>query len=98
MRLSRSFGGERTALVPEMLLAWNHDFGIDDRTVTAAFAGNPDDSFTIDGQDIQRDGATLGLGLRLVMSRGWGASLRYDRVQRSDYQANNFSHRLGMTF
>jgi uncharacterized protein with beta-barrel porin domain len=98
IRLSRSFLGEHSAFVPELLLSWNHDFGLSTRELVAAFEGDPTTTFTIDGQDIKHDGASLGAGLTFVTSSGWKASVRYDRQQRSDYRANSFSLRLGSAF
>ncbi|MBN1559474.1 hypothetical protein JW998_04445 [candidate division KSB1 bacterium] len=98
IRLSRIFLGERSAFVPELLLSWNHDFGLNDQPIVAAFEGNPSMTFTINGQDIQRDGVTLGAGLSFLTTSGWKASLRYDRVQRSDYKANSLTIRLGLAF
>jgi fibronectin-binding autotransporter adhesin len=98
IRLNRSFQNGGWALVPELLLAWNYDFGIDDRSVTAAFEGMPSSTFTIEGQEVDQNGATLGIGLGFATVRGWGASVRYDRIQRSDFQANDLSLRLGMRF
>ena len=98
VRLSTTVMGEHSAFVPEFLLGWNHDFGLSDRAIVAAFEGDPTSSFTIGGQDIQRDGATLGAGLTYHTSSGWKASFRYDRLQRSDYRANSFTLRLGSGF
>jgi outer membrane autotransporter protein len=98
VRLSRSFVGERSAWIPELVLSWNHDFGLDDRPVTAAFEGDPSMTFTFDGQDVQRDGGSLGAGLSYLTTSGWKASVRYDRLQRSDYRANSLTIRVGSAF
>jgi len=98
IRLSRGFLSGNSAWIPELMLAWNHDFGIDDRQVVAAFEGDPTNTFVIEGQDVARDGATLGAGLTFVTSGGWKASFRYDRLQRSDFQTNRISIRVGSAF
>ena len=89
---------ERAAWLPELSVVWNHDFAVDDRSLTAAFAGAPDETFTLAGQSIDKDGFSVGAGLAYHTSSGWKASLRYDRAQRGDYQANSFSLRLGSAF
>jgi subtilase-type serine protease len=98
VRLTTSFGGDRSALVPELILAWNHDFGLDDGAIEAAFEGDPSTKFTIDGQNIKRDGAALGVGLGYHTASGWKVNLRYDRVQRSDFQTNGLTLRVGSGF
>jgi uncharacterized protein YhjY with autotransporter beta-barrel domain len=98
VRFLTTFMGERSAWLPELSAVWNHDFGIDDRVITAAFDGAPDETFTLAGQGIDPDGFSLGAGLAYHTSSGWKASLRYDRSQRGDYTANSFSLRLGSDF
>ena len=98
VRFLTSFLGERSAWLPEVSVLWNHDFGVDDRAITAAFAGAPDETFTLTGQGIDPEGFSLGAGLAYHTTSGWKASLRYDRSQRGDYSANSFSLRLGSAF
>ncbi|HEX7078827.1 MAG TPA: hypothetical protein VF363_10415 [Candidatus Eisenbacteria bacterium] len=98
MRLSTRWVGDRSAFLPEILLGWTHDYGIDGRAIAASFEGDPSMSFTLDGQDVKRDGAILGAGLTYYTTGGWKASVRYDRGQRGDYRSNGFSIRLGSGF
>ncbi len=98
VRFSRAFTGERSAFMPELILSWNHDFGLDDREVVAAFAGDPSMTFTVTGQDVTKDGGTAGIGLNYVTTAGWKANLRFDHEQRSDFSANSLSIRLGSSF
>ena len=99
IRLSRNFPGERKAFVPELLLSWNHDFNLEnDRPIIAAFEGDPSATFTMNGQNIRRDGVTFGIGFTYLTNSGWKAGLRYHRVQRSDYRANSLTVSLGSAF
>jgi outer membrane autotransporter protein len=97
MRFTRSFVGEHSSLTPELRLSWNHDFAIDNRELVAGFEGDPS-IFSIDGQDINRDGGTLGAGFVYQTTSGWKASARFDRSQRGDFRANSFALRLGSAF
>jgi hypothetical protein len=38
--------------VPEFVLSWTHDFGLDDREIVAAFEGDPAMTFTLGGQEV----------------------------------------------
>ncbi|MGE5177206.1 MAG: hypothetical protein ACM3JJ_12655 [Hyphomicrobiales bacterium] len=98
VRLSTRFVGDRSAFLPELLLGWSHDYGLDDRAIVASFEGDPSMTFTLAGQDVKRDGALLGAGLTYYTTGGWKASVRYDRGQRGDYRSNGFSLRLGSSF
>jgi outer membrane autotransporter protein len=75
-------------LIPEISAAWNYDFDIDDRDITASFAGSPGTSFTIEGQDIENSGATFSAGLRLMHKGGLMTSLEYNAEFREDYSAH----------
>ena len=46
-------------LVAEFNAAWSHDFGIDNRVITAGFTGASGTSFALQAQDTKRDGATF---------------------------------------
>ena len=98
MRFTRSFTGESAAVTPELSFAWNRRFGADVRAIDAAFTGYPQAAFSVDGQEIDRDGATLGLGVMFQLVRGWKGALRYSHKQRADYQANTLMVTFGSQF
>jgi outer membrane autotransporter protein len=98
VRFATSFVRESSAFTPEFRLSWNHDFGLSDREIVAAFENDPSTPFTILGQKTDSEGVTLGAGFAYQMSGGWKASVRYDRAQRGDYAANSFTLRLGSGF
>jgi len=58
-----------TALVPELRVAWLHNFLDDNGQFNAAFAGAPSASFTQVGAPIGRDAADLGAGLSVGIAR-----------------------------
>jgi outer membrane autotransporter protein len=87
LRLARVFKKDAMSVIPEVSAAWNYDFDIDDRVINAAYAGSPNDSFSIKGQDVEQHGATVGAGLTL-MNKGITTSVRYNGEFRDDYHAH----------
>jgi outer membrane autotransporter protein len=88
LRMASVFKRDTMSVIPEVSAAWNYDFDIDDRVITTAFAGSPNDSFSIRGQDVEKHGLTVGAGLTLVGNGGFSASLMYDGEFREKYQSH----------
>ena len=88
LRLGRVFQTATGSLVPEVSLAWKYDFDIDDRDITASFAGSPGAAFTITGQDVDDHGAVFGAGLTFIHKSGFSTSLEYNGELRGDYSAH----------
>jgi outer membrane autotransporter protein len=88
VRFRRALERSNGFLIPELSIAWNHDFDIDGRFVTASFAGSPNATFSVPGQEIERDGARLGAGVSYVNKKGLTSSLRYGAEVRDDYTAH----------
>jgi len=97
-RLRRVFETDHGVFVPELSAAWLHDFDLDDRTITAAFAGSPGSSFSMKGQDVERDGATLGAGIIFLHKSGLSTSLKYRGEFREDYQSHGIMGELRFAF
>ncbi len=70
----------------ELGLAWLHEHALDDRTVTAAYAGSPETPFTIEGQQARRDGALAGVGIS-YRDGGFAARLAYRGEFRGGFSA-----------
>jgi len=88
LRLGRVFQTATGSLVPEARLAWKYDFDIDDRDITASFAGSPGAAFTITGQDVDDHGADFGAGLTFIHKSGFSTSLEYHGGLRGDFSAH----------
>jgi uncharacterized protein YhjY with autotransporter beta-barrel domain len=88
LRVARIFKGDSGRLIPELSAAWLHDFDIDDRPIIASFAGSPSATFTIEGQDIQKNGARLGAGITFIHKSGITTSLEYIGEFCRDYSAH----------
>jgi uncharacterized protein with beta-barrel porin domain len=87
-RITRVFRIKNSSLIPEISAAWNYDFDVDDRMITASFAGAPGTSFSVRGQDVEQHGATVGAGLTFISKGGLSASLKYNGEFRENYQAH----------
>jgi outer membrane autotransporter protein len=98
VRLARVFGTKCGSLIPEVSAAWLRDFDIDDRVITSSFAGSPGASFSIKGQDVEKNGATLGAGITFVHKSGLSTSLRYKGEFREKYKSNGVMGELRFTF
>jgi len=98
IRLARVFKTKYGSLIPEVSAAWLHDFDIDDRVITSSFDGSPGASFSIKGQDVERNGATLGAGITFVHKSGLSTSLKYIGEFREKYKSNGVMGELRFTF
>jgi len=98
LRVGRVLERESGRLIPEFSAAWNYDFDIDDRSITASFAGSPGASFTIDGQDVEKHGATLGAGVTFIHNSGCRFSLKGSTEIRDDYNASGVGAEIRFTF
>ena len=92
--LERSNG----SLIPELNIAWNHNFDLDDRIVTASFAGSPNATFSVQGQDIERNGVRLGAGVSYVNNKRLTSSLRYGAELRDGYTAQTLAGEVRYEF
>jgi outer membrane autotransporter protein len=98
LRLARVFNVKYGSLIPELSAAWLHDFNIDDRVITSSFAGSPGASFSIKGQDVERNGAILGAGISFIHKSGLSTSLKYKGEFREKYKSNTIMGELRFTF
>lgn len=88
LRFACPFEKDHWLCIPEATVAWDHDFDLDDRRITAAFDGAPATTFVTDGRDIDRDGLVLGAGLTVIRRNNLSLSLKYTGELRSHYKAH----------
>ena len=88
LRLTRLFQLNDSTLIPELSLAWDYDFDIDDRAITASLAGAQSTTFSIKGQDVEQHGMITGTGVTFVNKGGFSMSLKYNGEFRKHYQAH----------
>ncbi len=72
-------------LTSQLNIAWIHDFDIEDRAITARFAGSPGTSFTLEGRDVQSDGIRLGGALTFAGRKAFTVSVSLNAEFREDY-------------
>lgn len=88
LRFACPFEKDHWLCIPEVTVAWDHDFDLDDRRITAAFEGAPTTTFVTDGRDIDRDGLVLGAGLTVIRRNNLSLSLTYTGELRRHYTAH----------
>ncbi|NOQ42365.1 MAG: autotransporter domain-containing protein, partial [Desulfuromusa sp.] len=97
LRFNRPFGTNGLVYIPEVSVAWRHNFNIDDRLISAAFEDSPDVSFATKSRD-RDDGILIGIGVTLINSSSMSAYLRYDGEKRGDFTAQRISGGLRFEF
>jgi outer membrane autotransporter protein len=97
-RITRVFRIKDSSLIPEISATWNYDFAVDDRIISASFAGAPGTSFSVRGQDVEPHGAIVGAGLTFISKGGLSASLKYNGEFRENYQAHGILGELRYEF
>ncbi len=98
LRLSRPLKKENLVFIPDISVAWRHDFDIDDRLYNASFEGFPEVSFTTESRDIDDDGVLVGVGVTVLKNSGLSMYLRYDGEMRGDFSAQKISCGLRFEF
>jgi len=78
---------ENFELMPELRLAWKYDFDIDDQVITSSFAGAPGAKFSIDSQDVERNGLLFEAGATLFHKNGLSIPIKYAAEFRDGYTA-----------
>ena len=99
-KLEREFATSYGVLVPELRLAWRHEYVNDRARSTSSFAGDPtgQTSFTSLGASPVQDSALLSIGLTLLKSNDLTLTVRYDGQMGGGYQSNAGSVRVRKLF
>jgi outer membrane autotransporter protein len=86
-------------LVPELRLAWQHEFGETDYALVSSFASGAGNSFTVNGPAIGRDSMLLGAGFAIHWNDRISTYVYYDgELFRTNYLSNNVSAGFRLTF
>jgi len=97
-RLSTRMQMSNGVLVPEGRIAWAHELGNQNMTVTNAFTGSPGSAFAINGAVIDRDSLLVGVGVGWELSPSTKLYLDYDGRFNSDYTQNAISAGVRLKF
>jgi len=99
LRMTGLFDLGHGSLMPEASIAWSHDFDVDDLDITSSFANTPASSFIVRGQDVEDDGAIIGVGLTYTdKSDRLGFALKYNAELRSDYDDHSILAEIRFSF
>ena len=86
-------------LIPELRLAWQHEFGDTDYAIVSSFASGAGNSFTVNGAAIGRDSMLLGAGFAIHWNDRISTYAYYDgELFRTNYLSNNVSVGFRLTF
>jgi len=86
------------SLIPEVSAAWEYDFGIDDRNITASLTSEPNEPFTVAGQGLARNSAVLRAGISYIGKGGVTTSLKYSADLGSDHDSQALSGQVSIPF
>jgi uncharacterized protein with beta-barrel porin domain len=86
-------------LIPEVRLAWQHEFGDTDYSLVSSFASGAGNSFTVNGPEIGRDSLLLSAGFAIRWNDRISTYAYYDgELFRTNYLSNNVSAGFRVTF
>ena len=86
-------------IIPELRLAWQHEFGDTDYSLVSSFASGAGNSFTVSGPEIGRDSMLIGAGFAIHWNDRISTYAYYDgELFRTNYLSNNISAGFRLTF
>jgi len=84
---------------PELMVAWQHEYGERSFTLDSALASGASGAFTVKDSGLGRDGLLLSGGVSVLWEGGTLMYLRYDGdLLRKEYEAHNLSGGVQLTF
>ena len=98
LRVAGAFPTANGRFIPEVSAAWQYDFDIDDRAITASLAGTPTAAFTVPGQGLERNSAILRGGISYVENGGVTFSWKYSADLGGDHTAQAVSGQISIPF
>jgi autotransporter-associated beta strand protein len=86
-------------LIPQVSLAWQHEFGATAYSIVSGFATGAGNNFTVTGPEIGRDSLLIGAGATVIWNDRVSTYLYYDgEVARTNYESHNVSGGVRITF
>jgi outer membrane autotransporter protein len=99
LRLDAALPAGTGLLLPELSLAWSHEFGDTRQDLEMSFAGAPaGSSFDVEGSDVARDSLLVDAGAKVQLSGNLEVGVFYNGWFSSDYTSNAVAARLGVSF
>jgi fibronectin-binding autotransporter adhesin len=85
--------------IPQLNVAWQHEFGTDQYSVVASLASGAGNSFTVFGPPIGRDSVLVGAGAACILNDRVSTYIYYDgEFARTNYLSNNVSGGVRISF
>jgi T5SS/PEP-CTERM-associated repeat protein/autotransporter-associated beta strand protein len=96
-RMSYNGNIGKVRLMPWFYAGWEHEYLDAGQSVAAAFPGSPASGFTVQGVEVARDSAVLGVGITAGLTENVSAKLSYDTEVSEDLlsQSVNGAVRVG---
>jgi outer membrane autotransporter protein len=99
MKASYEWKVGHVSVIPELSLAWQHEFGDQAYSIVSSFANGAGNSFTVTGPQIGRDSMLIGAGAAVLLSERVSVYAYYDgELLRTNYQSNSVTAGVRMTF
>jgi outer membrane autotransporter protein len=99
MKASYDWKVGRIVMLPQISLAWQHEFGDQAYSIVASFANGAGNNFTVNSPAIGRDSMLIGAGAAVLLSDRVSIYAYYDgELLRTNYQSNNVSAGVRVTF
>jgi outer membrane autotransporter protein len=89
----------QVTIIPEINLAWQHEYGDQSYAIVSSLASGAGTSFTVNSPAIGRDSLLIGAGAAIQLTDRISVYAYYDgELCRTNYQSNNVSAGIRMTF
>jgi len=99
MKASYDWKVGRVVIVPQISLAWQHEYGSQAYSIVSNFANGAGNSFTVNSPKVGRDSLLIGAGAAVLLSERISIYAYYDgELGRTNYQSNNVSAGVRVTF
>jgi outer membrane autotransporter protein len=98
LRVAGDFRTANGRLIPEVSAAWEYNFDIDNRDITASLTSSPTEPFTVPGQEIDRNSAVLRAGISYIGKGGITTSLKYIADLGGDHNDQALTGQISIPF
>jgi outer membrane autotransporter protein len=98
LRLARPFKKSNLLFIPEVQLAWRHDFDLDDGLTTASLDGLPAMTFKTKGGNGNLNSAIMEFGLTCQTMGGLSFQVNYNAELGSNYNGHQLSGEVRFEF
>jgi outer membrane autotransporter protein len=99
MKASYDWKVGHVVIVPQINLAWQHEYGDQAYSIVSSFANGAGNSFTVNSPKVGRDSLLIGAGAAVLLSERVSVYAYYDgELARTNYQSNSVSAGVRVTF